>query len=36
MRKTTAFAKVREKIEKKKKIIEMLFRASLMNVQNFV
>jgi hypothetical protein len=35
MKNTTGFKKVKQKLEKKKKIIEMLFRAAFLNVQNF-
>ena len=35
MKKTTGFKKVKQKLEKKKKILEMLFRAAFLNIQNF-
>jgi hypothetical protein len=35
MKKTTGFKKVKQKLEKKKKILEMLFRAAFFNVKDF-
>lgn len=35
MKKTPGFKKVKQKIEKKKKILEMLFKAACLNVKQF-